>query len=483
MEENNSMYNENIPEFENIQAAEPEMVEESVYAEEPVYAQPAAEQEPERSKKPRKAKKGKTGLIVLLVVGALLLGVVAGGLITGGTAKVLQNAVVVDADSNTAQPPSYELVPNALPQSLGSNQTGKSLTPVEVYRMTVNSVVGITTESTTNIFGQEAVSASAGSGFILTEDGYIVTNSHVVSGADSIKVAFYNGDSLEAKLVGSDAGYDIAVLKVEATGLPAVSVGDSDLLQVGEEVAAIGNPLGELTFTMTNGILSALDREINTDGNPQNMLQTNAAINSGNSGGPLFDMDANVIGVTTAKYSGSTSSGTTIEGLGFAIPINTALRVAYDLVEHGFVKGEAYLGVTLRSLTSDTASYYGLPLGPRVEEVISGSCAETAGILVGDIIIAYNGESVANHTALKAALKKNKAGDTVELTVFRAGAELVLTVTLDEKPAQEVLDAQVQDRQEQETTQQPQQQQPETWTEQIPNADIYDPFGFFRFFN
>ena len=261
-----------------------------------------------------------------------------------------------------------------------------------------------------------------------------------------------------------------------------MSVGDSDLLQVGEEVAAIGNPLGELTFTMTNGILSALDREINTDGNPQNMLQTNAAINSGNSGGPLFDMDANVIGVTTAKYSGSTASGTTIEGLGFAIPINTALRVAYDLVEHGYVKGEAYLGVTLRSLDTDAATYYGLPLGPRVEEVVAGSCAEKGGIQVGDVIIEYNGERVTNHTALKAALKKNKAGDTVELKVFRAGAEKILTLTLDEKPSQEVLDEQVQEQQEEPTQQQPQ-QQPETWNEQIPNPDIFDPFGFFQFFN
>ena len=253
----------------------------------------------------------------------------------------------------------YQLVNHELPDTLPTNDTGKSLTESEVYALTVNSVVGITTEATTNVFGQQAVSANAGTGFILSEDGYIITNQHVVEGADTIKVALYNGESYDAELVGGDSSYDIAVLKIEAEGLQPVSVGNSDDLQVGESVVAIGNPLGELTWTMTNGIISALNREINTDGSAQNiqtMIQTNAAINSGNSGGPLFDMDGNVIGVTSAKYSGSTSSGTSIEGLGFAIPINEALRVAYDLVEYGYVKG-AYLGVSLRDLTTDTASY------------------------------------------------------------------------------------------------------------------------------
>ena len=307
--------------------------------------------------------------------------------------------------------------------------------------MTVNSVVGINTEITTNAFGQEAVAASSGSGFILSEDGYIITNAHVVADASSIEVVLFNDDSFEAKLVGADTSYDIAVLKIEAKGLPAVTVGDSDTLKVGEDVVAIGNPLGELTFTMTNGILSAIDREINIDGNPQNMLQTNAAINSGNSGGPLFDMDGNVIGVTTAKYSGSSMSGTSIEGLGFAIPINEALKVAYDLAEYGYVKGQAYLGVTVKTLDSQTADYYSLPVGPRVESVTPGSCADKAGIQVGDIIIRFNGEDVESNSALIAALKRLQAGDTVNATLFRLGGEIEVTITLDEKPSQEVLDA------------------------------------------
>ena len=390
-------------------------------------------------KKPEK--KGKiTGKIVAMLLVVALLGSVGGSALTAAINSIhSDDKEAVQATSSDATDASeedgtdYQLVSHALPDELPTNDTGKSLTESQVYALAVNSVVGITTEATTNVFGQQAVSASAGTGFILTEDGYIITNQHVVAGADTITVTLYSGEKYTAELVGADASYDIAVLKIEAEGLQPVSVGDSDNLQVGESVVAIGNPLGELTWTMTNGIISALNREINTDGNPQNMIQTNAAINSGNSGGPLFDMDGNVIGVTSAKYSGSTSSGTTIEGLGFAIPINDALRVAYDLVEYGYVKG-AYLGVSLQNLDSNTANYYSLPVGPRVEEVVEGSCAEKAGVQVGDIIIRFNGVDVETYNDLSGQLKKLEAGDIVEMVVYRKGEEITLTVTLDEKP-------------------------------------------------
>ena len=425
---------------------------------------------------PQKKKKDRTtGKIVALVAVVALVGSIGGAVLTAAISglggKAEQENVL---QSEPQQEEAYEVVKHQLPEKLSSYDTGKSLTAAQVYELAVNSVVGIQTEAKTNVFGQEAVSASAGSGFILSEDGYVITNAHVVSGADKITVELYNGDNYGAVRVGSDVNFDIAVLKIEAEGLPAVSVGDSEKLRVGEEVVAIGNPLGELTFTMTNGILSALDREINTDGNPKNMLQTNAAINSGNSGGPLFDMDGNVIGVTTAKYSGSTTSGTTIEGLGFAIPINDALKVAYDLVEYGYVKDQAYLGVTVKTLDSQTATYYGLPVGPRVETVTAGSCAETAGIQVGDIIIKYNGIDVENNPALLAQLRKSKAGDTVELTVFRAGAEIKMTVVLDERPGEDVINAQTQEQQSQ-----PQQSQ-QTQPKQDPYSGYYYqfPFGF-----
>ena len=410
-----------------------------------------ASQQAAPSGNPKKPEKnGKiTGKIVALLLVVAVLGSVGGSALTAAitslhnnTETTTQEPIQNTSDEQDEEQGGYQLVTHELPDTLPTNDTGKSLTESQVYAMTVNSVVGITTEATTNIFGQEAVSASAGTGFILTEDGYIITNHHVIDGADTITVTLYSGEKYTAELVGSDASYDIAVLKIDAEGLQAVSVGDSDNLQVGEAVIAIGNPLGELTFTMTDGVISALDREINTDGNPQNMLQTNAAINSGNSGGPLFDMDGNVIGVTTAKYSGSTSSGTTIEGLGFAIPINDALRVAYDLVEYGYVKDQAYLGVMVRELDSNTAGYYGLPVGPRVESVEENSCAEKAGIQAGDIIIAFNGATVERNADLTSQLKKVKAGDTVELTVYRAGEEITLSVTLDEKPQTDETEAQ-----------------------------------------
>ena len=218
----------------------------------------------------------------------------------------------------------------------------------------------------------------------------------MVEGATSVTVKLYNGEEYDAEIVGTDEMNDVALLKIDATGLQAVTIGDSDQIEVGEEVIAIGNPLGELTFTMTAGVVSALDREINTDGKPINMLQTDVAINSGNSGGPLFDMNGNVIGITSAKYSGSTSSGASIEGISFAIPINDALRVIYDLQQYGRVTGRAYLGVTVRDLDGTTASTYGLPTGPMIQSVEAGGCAEKAGLQQGDIIIGFNGSEIAS---------------------------------------------------------------------------------------
>ena len=315
--------------------------------------------------------------------------------------------------------------------------------------MNVNACVGIATQITTNVWGQVASASASGSGFILTSDGYVVTNNHVVEGATSVTVKLYNGEEYDAEIVGTDEMNDVALLKIDATGLQAVTIGDSDQIEVGEEVIAIGNPLGELTFTMTAGVVSALDREINTDGKPINMLQTDVAINSGNSGGPLFDMNGNVIGITSAKYSGSTSSGASIEGISFAIPINDALRVIYDLQQYGRVTGRAYLGVTVRDLDGTTASTYGLPTGPMIQSVEAGGCAEKAGLQQGDIIIGFNGSEIASYTDLVAALNKLKAGDTATITVFRAGAQVEASITLDERPTDDEITAREQAQNEQ----------------------------------
>ena len=330
-------------------------------------------------------------------------------------------------------------------QALAESQSGVSisgspmasaegLSPSQVYAMNVNSVVAISNQSTTNVWGQVSETASSGTGFIISADGYILSNYHVVEGANRLTVMTYMGDEYEAKLVGYDKMNDVAILKVEAAGLDAVAIGSSDDLIVGDQVVAIGNPLGELTSSLTVGYISAKDRTINTDGNLINMMQTDAAINPGNSGGPLFNMKGEVVGITTAKYSGSTGSGASIEGIGFAIPIADVMSMTEDLITNGYRTNMAYLGVVVMDLDSNTAAMYSLPMGSYVRSVEPGSCAETAGIQPKDIIIAVGEYSVEGNSTLQSALRKFRAGDSTTVTVYRAGAELQLPITFDERP-------------------------------------------------
>ena len=215
-----------------------------------------------------------------------------------------------------------------------------------------------------------------------------------------------------------------------------MELGDSDLITVGDQVVAIGNPLGELTSTLTVGYVSAKERDVNTSGFAINMIQTDAAINSGNSGGPLFNMAGQVVGITTAKYSGSSSSGATIEGIGFAIPINDVSKLLNDLATKGYVSG-AYLGVSVSDMDAQAADYYGMPLGAYVGEVVEGYCAHKAGIRVKDIITAVGEQRVEGVNDLSRALRDYEPGDTVVLTIYRGGAEMKIEVTLDEKPRED----------------------------------------------
>ena len=308
------------------------------------------------------------------------------------------------------------------------------MSPSQVYAMNVNSVVAISNQTTTNVWGQVSETASSGTGFVISPDGYILSNYHVVEGANKLTVITYMGDEYEAKLVGFDKLNDVSILKVEAAGLECVTIGSSDDLIVGDQVVAIGNPLGELTSSLTVGYISAKDRTINTDGNLINMMQTDAAINPGNSGGPLFNMKGEVVGITTAKYSGSTGSGASIEGIGFAIPIADVMSMTEDLITNGYRTNMAYLGVVVMDLDSNTAAMYSLPMGSYVRSVEPGSCAETAGIQPKDIIIAVGEYSVEGNSTLQSALRKFKAGDSTTVTVYRAGAELELPITFDERP-------------------------------------------------
>lgn len=339
------------------------------------------------------------------------------------SARLDQMQQQIDAAQQTAQSISGAVV--------GGSQGG--MTPGQVYALNVRSVVLITCEVSANVYGQTTSGISTGSGFILTEDGYVVTNNHVVEGATKIYVGTHDGLELSAQLVGSDATNDVAVLKVEGRNLDPVTLGSSADLAVGDQVVAIGNPLGELTATMTAGYVSAKNRDVTTDGRTINMIQTDAAINSGNSGGPLFNMKGEVVGITTAKYSGSSGSGASIEGIGFAIPMDDVVGMVDDLVNYGYVTG-AYLGVMVSDMDPEAAAYYGMPVGAYVQEVTPGNCAEAAGLQAKDIIVALGEHEVKNVSGLTRALRSFKAGDTTTITVFRSGERLVLTITLDEKP-------------------------------------------------
>lgn len=309
------------------------------------------------------------------------------------------------------------------------------MSPSEVYASTVNSVVSINCSAvSTNIFGQQTESASSGSGFIYTADGYIVTNQHVVANASSINVTLYNGDTYPATLVGSDSDYDVAVLKIDAKDLPAVTLGSSTDVNVGDTVMAIGNPLGELTFSMSQGIVSCVNRAINVEGTPFNMIQVDASINPGNSGGPLMNLYGEVVGIVSAKYS--SYANTTVEGLGFAIPINDVQSIIKDIIENGSVGNKAYMAITAGTMTQQMAAQYKINAteGVFVYSVEDGGAGDKAGLKLGDVITKLNDTQITSMEDLSAAKKGFKAGDTVTLTVLRDGKEITTQLTFDAQP-------------------------------------------------
>ena len=335
---------------------------------------------------------------------------------------------------------SVSAAPTALPADsvLFERVASSALTPNQIYQIACKQVVGISTEIVGyNMFGQQTSNAVSGTGFVISEDGYILTNNHVIEdafkGGYTVTVKFYDGSSYEAEIVGVEDDNDIAVLKIDATGLNPVVIGNSDEMLVGESLYVVGNPLGELTYTMTSGIVSALDRSIATSANVSvNMFQLDAAVNSGNSGGPVYNAKGEVIGVVTAKYK-----DTGVEGLGFAIPINDAVEIASQLIDFGYVTGKAYLGITATTITQSEASRYNMVPGVYVYSIEDGGCAANAGIKQGDVITKVNDTEVKTMEDLSAAKKDFKAGDTCDITVFRTGEYLTFTVTFDEEPPAE----------------------------------------------
>lgn len=287
----------------------------------------------------------------------------------------------------------------------------------DAAKLTMDTVVEISTESvTTGTFMQQYISQGAGSGVIISKDGYIVTNNHVIEGASSITVRLRNGQEYSALLVGTDPDADIAVIKIDATGLSAAVMGDSSKMEVGDIVLAIGNPLGKLGGTVTSGIISATERQINIGGVIMNLLQTSAAVNPGNSGGGLFNLSGELIGIVNAK-----SSGEDVEGLGFAIPTNTAITVIDDLITYGYTRGKINLGLSFVDIyNSNYAWYYGVSLyGTYVLSVESGSDAEKAGFIKGDIIKSINGAEIKSADAITEIVSRCGIGDTLEFVVTR----------------------------------------------------------------
>ena len=382
---------------------------------------------------PQPPKKGNTGArITALVLSCALVG---GAMGFGGSA--LQNHLAAkdkDMDEESTQASVvYEGSRESSIINIAQIDTNKQMTPAEVYAQNVNSTVGIRTSITTNYWGYQTQSAAAGSGFILSADGYVLTNYHVVENSDSITVSLYNGEEYDAALVGCDQSNDIAVLKIDAEGLTPAVLGDSDNLNVGDQVVAIGNPLGELTFSLTTGAVSALNREVTLSSNvTMDLIQTDCAINSGNSGGALFNLYGEVIGITNAKYSSSSSgSEASIDNIGFAIPMNHVKNIVKSIIETGSIT-KPYIGVTVTAVSSE-AQAYGLPTGAAVRSVEEDSPAAKGGLEANDIITEVNGTAITSSSDLVSYVGEQVPGDELKLKVYRQGKTLDITVTIGEK--------------------------------------------------
>lgn len=363
------------------------------------------------------------------VTALILACAVAGGLAGWG------GAAIADSGSNSGKTTIQQSDRQPVTVQVKKVDGQTKMDPATVYASVVNSAVSINCSATsTNIFGQQTQTASSGSGFIITEDGYVVTNYHVVSGASSVQVTLYNGDTYDATVIGGDSDYDVAVLKINASGLQPVTLGESADVNVGDTVLAIGNPLGELTFSMSQGIVSSCDRAINVDGTPFNMIQVDCSINPGNSGGPLVNLYGEVVGIVSAKYS--SYSSTTVEGLGFAIPISDVRSIITDIMENGAVTDKAYMAITAGTMNEQMAAQFNIDVteGVFVYSVVEGGAGEKAGLRLGDVITKMGDKTLTSRQDLSAAMKGYRAGDTVTLTVYRGGQYIEVELTFDAQP-------------------------------------------------
>ena len=363
----------------------------------------------------------------------------------------------------------------------GGNQTAfaesAELSPADLYEQNVNSTVGITISGeTSSRYGYGYTYQASGSGFIITSDGYILTNYHVISGSKTVTVATYDHETYDAKVIGYDASNDIAVIKIDAENLKPVTLGDSDTLRVGESVYAIGNPLGELTFSLTGGIVSALSRNVQTEaGTSMSLIQTDCAINSGNSGGALFNTRGEVIGITNAKYSSSgMSSEAEIDNIGFAIPINSVKRIVTSIIENGYVL-KPYIGISVSPLSEETAKIIGIKAGAVVQDVTEDAPADKAGLKNHDVIVKVGDTDINDSNDLVQVISKSDPGDVLTFYIYRQGQEITLDVEIGSKTESALKDEEEAEAAEEEQAPQQPEQGIQGWSDN-PMED------FFRFY-
>ena len=392
--------------------------------------QPAAPEPPKKKK--HHVNGGKVARSAVALVLAAVMGFAGGyvGSQMNGSKVVIQQVAPSGSSSSSGSDSSIT----------SASASGSSLTTEQVADLVSPSVVVITTEqvvySQWSWYGQSQVESGAGSGVVISSDGYILTCAHVVSGASNITVTIGDTD-YPATVVGEDDTSDVAVLKIDATDLTPATVGNSDSLAVGESVLAVGNPLGELGGTVTSGIVSALNRSVSIQGsssvNTMSLIQMDASVSPGNSGGGLFNMNGELVGIVNAKSSDSDA-----EGLGFAIPVNDAVKVAQELLENGYVTGRPYLGISYYAVTdAQTAAQLGVnAYGVYIVEVVKGGPADKAGLQAGDRIVSVDGSEVATQSDLGTLMQNHKAGDAIEITVARGGQMQTVNVTLGEKGAE-----------------------------------------------
>ena len=395
----------------------------------PVHPVQPQDAQPPKKKKKFNGKRVARSAVALVLAAAMGF---AGGFVGakfGGSGKVVIQQVAPSSTADSASGSDSSIT--------AASSSGSSLTTEQVADLVSPSVVVITTEqvvySQWSWYGQNQVESGAGSGVIISSDGYILTCAHVVDGASTITVTIGDKD-YTATLVGEDTTSDIAVIKIDADGLTPATVGNSDGLKVGQSVMAVGNPLGELGGTVTGGMISALNRSVTIQGsssvNTMSLIQMDASVSPGNSGGGLFNMNGELIGIVNAKSSSSDA-----EGLGFAIPINDAIKVAQELLENGYVTGRPYLGITYLAVEdAQTAAQLGVnAYGVYVVEVVKGGPAEKAGLQAGDRIVSVDGTEIASKDDLGTLMQKHAAGDTLSITIAREGQMQTVNVTLGEK--------------------------------------------------